>query len=82
MPWRVTMERLLRDDDDDSGQSIRNWHLRREGGHITIRLREGSSGDFIMLRIDDVPAFVSDLEDLSDFEPDDDPKPKKGKAGK
>lgn len=56
---RVTVERVLRDDDDHSGQTIRDWKIETERGHITIRLRHGDG--FLMLRPDDIEIFIGDL---------------------
>lgn len=61
MSVRVTFERILRDDDDASGQTIRQWKMEAEGGHITIRDREDHI-PFIMLRPADIDLFVADLE--------------------
>lgn len=57
---RITIERILRDDDDHSGQSIRQWRIEIEGAHITVRDREAHLG-FLMLRPSDIETFVDDL---------------------
>lgn len=59
MAARVTFERVLRDDNDDSGQSIRDWRIESEAGHITIRLKHGNG--FLLMRPADVDQFVIDL---------------------
>jgi hypothetical protein len=59
MAARVTIERVLRDDDDISGQSVRDWKIEAEPGHITIRLKHGDG--FIMLSPPDVAIFINDL---------------------
>jgi len=59
MAARVTIERILRDADDVSGQSVRDWTIQAEPGHLTIRLKHGDG--FIMLNPDDVKQFVHDL---------------------
>lgn len=59
MAVRVTVERVLRDADDISGQSIRDWKMEAEKGHLTIRLKHGDG--FIMLTPDDVEQFINDL---------------------
>lgn len=60
MPARITIERLLRDEDDASGQSVRNWKIEVDACTITIRLKHGDG--FLLLRTDDVPLFSADLE--------------------
>lgn len=57
MAARITVERILRDDDDDAGQSIREWKIEAEAGFITIRPPHG----FLILRPADVEAFAADL---------------------
>ena len=59
MTKRVTLERILRDDDDQSGQSIREWKMEIEDDQIKIRPRDGA--DFLMIRADDVDQFHDDL---------------------
>ena len=59
MVARITIERLLRDDDDTSGQTIREWKLEIESGTITMRSRHGEG--FLILRGEDVPQLVADL---------------------
>ena len=60
MTARVTIERILRDDDDDSGQTIREWKLEIESGFITLRSRHGDG--FLLLRPADVDTFAADLQ--------------------
>jgi hypothetical protein len=60
MAARMTLERILRDDNDDSGQTIRDWKIEADPGHITIRLKHGDG--FILLRLADIQVFVADLE--------------------
>lgn len=59
MTARITIERILRDDDDASGQTIREWKIESESGSVTIRLKHGDG--FILLRPADVETFASDL---------------------
>lgn len=59
MAVRHTIERILRDDDDDSGQSIREWRIETEGTHVTVRRREGDG--FILLRAADIDTLITDL---------------------
>lgn len=60
MAARVTMERVLRDDDDDVGQTVRTWKIESEAGHVTVRLRHGDG--FLLLRADDIDIFAADLQ--------------------
>lgn len=64
MTARVTIERLLRDDEDASGQSIRKWKIESEAGVVTIRLDHGEG--FILLRSSDIDLFVVDLNRAGD----------------
>jgi len=64
MVARITLERVLRDDDDDSGQTVRDWKIESEAGHITIRMKHGDG--FILLRAGDVDKFVIDLNRAKD----------------
>lgn len=59
MAARVTIERLLRDDDDASGPSIRDWKIEVEPSHIMIRMNH--SDGFILLRPADVEILIVDL---------------------
>lgn len=59
MPRRVTIETILRDSDDMTGSSVREWKIEADRGHITIRLRHGDG--FLMLPVDDVEKFVVDV---------------------
>lgn len=59
MTARITIERILRDDDDMTGRDIREWKLCIEGGHVTIKPRDGL--DFILLRSSDIGELISDL---------------------
>ncbi len=59
MAARVTIERILRDPDDAAAQTVRDWKIEAEQGHIVIRLKHGDG--FIMLRPDDVEIFTNDL---------------------
>lgn len=66
MARRLTVERVLRDDDDASGQTIRKWQIQRDGNFITIRSRDDGPG-FIMLRTSDVPLFKADLDTITEL---------------
>lgn len=59
MAARITIERILRDEDDDSGQTIRDWKIDAEWNGVTIRMKRGDG--FIMLRAGDVDQFIADL---------------------
>ncbi|WP_439399022.1 hypothetical protein ACRQ5Q_16810 [Bradyrhizobium sp. PMVTL-01] len=65
MSARITTERTLRDDDDMTGQSIRDWKIESEAGHVTIRMKHGDG--FILLRSDDVDQFIIDLNRATDL---------------
>lgn len=60
MAARITIERLLRDEDDSSGQSIRDWKIESEPYSVTIRLKHGDG--FILLRAADVDIFIADVK--------------------
>lgn len=64
MPARVTIERLLRDEEDAMGQTIREWKIESEPAHVTIRLRHGDG--FILMRTADVEVFIADLKQARD----------------
>ena len=64
MAARVTIERVLRDDDDASGQSIREWKIEAETGSIMIRPREGNG--FLLMRGADIDIFIEDLRRTRD----------------
>lgn len=59
MPARITIERILRDDDDASGQTVRDWKIESVAGTVTIRLKHGNG--FILLKSADVEIFAGDL---------------------
>jgi len=59
MARRMTLERILRDDDDASGQTIRNWLIEEDSGMLTIRPREDLN--FILIRASDAKQFADDL---------------------
>lgn len=60
MVARITIERVLRDDDDASGQTIRDWKIESDLGTVTIRLKNGNG--FILMRASDVDQFVADMQ--------------------
>lgn len=59
MSARVTIERILRDDDDASGQTVRQWRIEAEAGYVTIRT--GGENSFLLIQTGDVYLFVRDL---------------------
>lgn len=59
MAARVIIERVLRDDDDMSGQTVRDWKIEAERGHVVIRLKHGDG--FLMMRPADIDIFTDDL---------------------
>jgi hypothetical protein len=65
MPSKITIETLLRDPDDCSGQTVRQWKIEIEGAHITLRHNHGDG--FILIRAADVPTLCSDLERARDL---------------
>lgn len=64
MAARITIERILRDDNDDSGQTIREWKIDSEAGHVTIWMKHGSG--FLLLRTADIEIFSADLQRAKD----------------
>lgn len=59
MSSRITIERILRDDDDASSQTIRQWKIEVEGASVKIDARDGAA--FLLLRADDIALFRRDL---------------------
>lgn len=59
MSARVTIERILRDDDDAAGQSVRRWRIEAEADYVTIRT--GGENSFLLIQTGDVDLFVRDL---------------------
>lgn len=59
MTARISIDRVLRDDGDATGQTIRAWTIESEIGHVTIKSRTGAG--FIILRPEDVETFVADM---------------------
>ena len=64
MAARITIERVLRDADDSSGQTVRDWKIESDEYGVTIRLKHGSG--FLLLRAADVDQFVIDLNRAKD----------------
>lgn len=59
MPARITIERILRDEDDASGQTVREWTIECDPGHIMIKMKHGTG--FLHLRPSDVEQLIDDL---------------------
>lgn len=59
MAARVTIERILRDEEDATGATIRDWKIEAERGHVVVRLKHGDG--FLMLRPADIEIFTDDL---------------------
>lgn len=66
MAYRRTIERILRDDDDLTGQTVRGWMLVEEDGDITISRDEHAAG--FRIPAGDVEAFIADIRSLTGFE--------------
>lgn len=64
MTARYTVERILRDPDDESGQTIRSWHIQAEGQHIMIRRDEDAIG-FLLIRASDLDCLREDLDQIA-----------------
>lgn len=68
MSERACFDRILRDDDDMSGQTVRQWRIEAEAGRIVIK---DSAGDdsryFLGMRATDVEAFIADLRRARTF---------------
>lgn len=64
MAARITVERILRDDDDTSAQTVRDWVIEAADGFITIRLKHGTG--FLLMRASDIDIFAADLRKARD----------------
>ena len=62
MAVKHTIEHILRDDDDASGQSVREWKIEVEGGSVTISGSRHRPESWIILRLADLTTFKSDLD--------------------
>lgn len=63
MAARITIERILRDDDDASGHSVREWAIECEPGYVTIKSK---GGGFLLMRAADIDTFTADLARAKD----------------
>ncbi|MBX3481633.1 MAG: hypothetical protein KF842_14675 [Caulobacter sp.] len=66
MAAQLTLERILRDDDDASGQTIRVWRLSIDGQYLRIQ-RSGTetSSSGLLIRVADVPQLIADLKSIA-----------------
>ncbi len=58
MPAKITLERIIRDDDDQTGRDVREWTITRENEIITIKGRKAS----LLISTDDVPDLIADMQ--------------------
>lgn len=59
----MTLERIERDEDDETGKDVRSWHISISDGMITMRSR-ADSDDFIMIKESEIDQFQDDLTRL------------------
>lgn len=64
MPRLITVERMVRDDEDPTGHSVRSWWIRRDGSYIWIQPAENQAGP-LMIQASDIEALCADLEMLA-----------------
>ena len=68
MVERATYDRILRDPDDVSGQTVRQWSVQAEAGRVVIRDAAGDDGRYcIGMRPGDVESFCTDLDRARTF---------------
>ena len=65
MAVKLTLERILRDDDDSSAQTVRSWALSIDGDHLTIK-RATDQAERVHIRLDDVGDLIADLNAIAD----------------
>lgn len=61
MAVKHTIERILRDDDDASGQTVREWKIEVEGDTVTISGSRHRPENWIIIRLSDLDQFRSDI---------------------
>jgi hypothetical protein len=61
---KITVERILRDDDDASGQTIREWKLELEGDTLTINGSRHRPDAWLIIRLSDADEFMADIRGL------------------
>lgn len=64
MAVKLTVERVLRDEDDASGQSVREWKLELEGDTLTISGSRHRPESWIIIRLSDADEFMTDIRGL------------------
>lgn len=64
MSSKITVERILRDDDDASGQTIREWKLELEGNTLTISGSRHRPDSWLIIRLSDADEFMADIKGL------------------
>lgn len=64
MSSKITVERILRDDDDASGQTIREWKLELEGNTLTISGSRHRPDSWLIIRLSDADEFIADIKGL------------------
>lgn len=64
MAVKLTVERILRDDDDASGQSVREWKLELEDDTLTISGSRHRPESWIIIRLSDADEFMADIRGL------------------
>ncbi|MRL69137.1 hypothetical protein [Brevundimonas sp. SPF441] len=64
MSSKITVERILRDADDASGQTIREWKLELEGKTLTISGSRHRPDSWIIIRLSDADEFIADIKGL------------------
>lgn len=62
MSARHTIERILRDPDDASGQTIREWKIEVEDATVTISGSRHRPESWIIIRLEDIDQFKRDLD--------------------
>lgn len=65
MTVKLTLERILRDDDDASAQTVRGWALSIDTGSLSVR-RSADQAEGLLIRLDDVGDLIADLNAIAD----------------
>lgn len=64
MSSKITVERVLRDDDDASDQTVREWKLELEGETLTISGSRHRPDSWLIIRLSDADEFMADIKGL------------------
>ncbi|MBU1606341.1 MAG: hypothetical protein KKD08_05975 [Alphaproteobacteria bacterium] len=64
MTSKITIERVLRDPDDASGQTVREWKLELEGDTLTISGSRHRPASWLIIRLSDADEFMADIKGL------------------